>query len=111
MKWLSMSIVVMVSAICITVTFWAARRTERTQMTGRPALPELSETLSVLVDHQGRILELRSEGRPLQVQGNAGPLTWQDLEPYYDIVSARWIKDDEHGQIELLELRLRAKEH
>jgi hypothetical protein len=110
MKWLSMITVMVVSATCITVAFWAARRTERTYMADRDrqALPELPETLSVLVDQQSRILELRSEGR--RVQADPGPAIWQDLEPHYNIVSAHWIKDDEHRQIKLLQLRLQAKE-
>jgi len=111
MKWLGMIIVMVVSAICVTVAFWVASRTERAHMTDRPglpALPALPATLSVLVDQQGRLLELRSQEQPLQV--DPAPSSWQDLEPRYEIVAARWINDDEHGQIQLLQLQLRVKE-
>jgi hypothetical protein len=68
-----------------------------------PARQALPETLSVLLDPQGGILEAHGGGWPRQ--GDLGPSTWQELEPTYDIVGERWVKDDEYGQVKLLQLR------
>jgi hypothetical protein len=102
MKWLGMIGVMAVSVACVTLVMMAARWTESTHMPDRHALPA---TLSVLLDPQGRILEAHSTGQPLQLPGDAGPSTWQELEPTYDLVAERWIKDDEYGQVRLLQLR------
>ncbi len=108
MAWLGMLGVVVVTAACITLVFVAARRTGtgREQMAHRQAPPA---TLSVLLDPQGRIMEMEAHraraGRHLR--DDPGPWTWQDLEPDYDIVSERWINDDEHGQVKLLQLRVK----
>ncbi len=104
MEWLGMTVVMAAAAACIALAFSAARWTESQHMPDRHALPE---TLSVLLDPEGRILEVHGMGRPLQLPGDPGPWTWQDLEPTYDIVAERQISDDEYGQVKLLQLRLK----
>ncbi len=111
MKWLDMSGVIVVAAAWIALVFVAARWTERRHMAEQHPRPRpLPETLSVVVDSQGRIVEVATHGagRPLQGKpGDPGPATWQDLEPDYDIVSERVVTDDAHGQVKLLQLRVK----
>jgi hypothetical protein len=109
MKWLDMTGVIVVAAAWIALVIVAARWTERRHMAEQHPLPR-PETLSVVVDPQGRIVEVATHGagRPLQGKpGDPGPATWQDLEPDYDILSERVVTDDAHGQVKLLQLRVK----
>lgn len=108
MKWLSMIAVIVVMAACITLVFWAARRAERNHLTDRQPLP-VPETLSVLLDPHGTIVEAHNQGEGRHLHGDPDhrPSTWQDLEPDYDIVKEHWVNDDEYGQVKLLQLRVK----